>query len=127
MTFSYSLSTNVGKVRNLIGDTVSETAVLSDEEIDSFISMYGGDLFTAAAGCLRRMAASKGLLAKRVTAGDYSEDTTQTYKAMLEVAERLEDMAKAIPADAQVEIIYNDFNYNNILMNKAYRGESFNE
>ena len=65
MSFTYVLGNNIGKVRNLIGDTVSASAILTDEEITAFLSLRSSDLYQTAATCLYRMAASKALEAKK--------------------------------------------------------------
>ncbi len=123
MSFTYDVTTNLGKVRNLIGDAVDTGHILEDADINAFISMAGDDLFQAAALCLYRIAASKALLAKRKSAGNYSEDLTAIAKECREAAKIYEDMAKNTPAEAQAEVIMTDFNYNEILQNKALRGE----
>ena len=127
MSFTYNLSTAVGQVRLLIGDTDSTTAIFSDEELTALLSMQSGDLFMTAALALRRIAANKALLAKAVSAGNYSEDTRDMPKILMQLAKDLEAAAVNIPADAQVEIIVNDFNYNNILRNRALRGETLDD
>jgi hypothetical protein len=43
------------------------------------------------------------------------------------VAKELEEAAKAIPADAQAEVVLNDFNYNSILRNRVLRGENLED
>lgn len=124
MSYTYVLSTNVGKIRNLIGDNVEASALLTDEEITSLLSLRDSDIFLTAALALRRIAASKVLVARRRKAGNFDEDTKDLIKNYLEVAKQYEQMANEIPADAQVEIIYDNFSYNNIINNRAYRGET---
>ena len=123
MSFTFDLSTNVGKVRNLIGDTNASDYQLTDEEITSILSLASSDIFLASAICLKRIAADKALVQKRVKAGNYEEDPKEAINGMLKVAENYEKMAKDTPADAQTEIFYTDFNYNEILNQRALRGE----
>lgn len=127
MSFTYNLSTSVGQLRLLIGDTTQSGALFSDEELNAFLSMNSGDIFSSAALALRRIAVNKALIAKAVSAGNYSEDTRDIPKILLSTAKDLEAASKDIPADAQVEIIYNDFNYNNILRNRIFRNESLDD
>jgi hypothetical protein len=127
MSFTFSTSNNIGKVRAIIGDTVEADGLLSDEEINVFLSLTSNDLLSAAAMALRRMAASKALLAKIVSAGNYSENTTDIGKQLLAVAKDLDEAARMIPADAQAEIVLTDFNYNNIIRNKVLRGEPIDD
>ena len=49
MAFTYSLSTNRGKVRLLIPDTNSEAYELEDEEVDYFLTVRGNNVKAAAA------------------------------------------------------------------------------
>lgn len=127
MSFTFNLSDNIGKVRNLIGDDTEATALLTDEKISSFLSMTGNDIFATAALCCRRIATSKALVAKRRTAGNFSEDTTGIYKAYLDMAKEFEKASQETPAEAQTEEILNDFQYNNVLQNRILRGESLDD
>lgn len=124
MAFTYDTSTNLGKVRNLIGDAVDSGHILEDADINSFITMAGTDLYRAAALCLYRIAASKALLAKKKAAGDYSEDLTQIAKEVRAVAAVYTEMSENIPAEAQAEAFVNDFSYNDVLTRKELRDES---
>lgn len=127
MSFTYNISDNIGKVRSLIGDVVSASALLSDEEISAFLSMKSNDYFGAAALACRRIASSKALIAKRRTAGNFSEDTTGIYKAYLDMAKEYESVSQSVPAEAQSEEILTDFNYNEILQQRILRGESLDD
>lgn len=127
MSFTFNLSDNIGKVRNLIGDDVEASALLSDESISALLSMTGQDVFATAALCCRRIATNKALIAKRRTAGNFSEDTTGIYKAYLDMAKEFEKASKDVPAEAQSEEILNDFQYNNVLQNRVLRGESLDD
>ena len=89
MSFSYDTSTNVGKVRLWIQDTVSSGAAFTDEEINVILSSNGNDIKLSAAQLLIILASSKAKLAKRKSAGKYSEDTSQ-------IAKELREQAKAI-------------------------------
>lgn len=124
MAFTYDTSTSLGKVRNMIGDATDTGHILEDADINSFITIADSDLYRAAALCLYRIAASKALLAKKKTAGNYSEDLTAIAKEVREAAKIYDDMSKSVPAEAQAEVFYTDFNYNEILKNKALRNES---
>ena len=125
MSFTYDLSNNIGKVRNLIGDSVSASAILTDEEITAFLSLRSSDLYQTAATCLYRIAASKALLAKKKSGGDYSEDLTAMAKELRESAKIFEELAVSLPAEAQAEIAVTDFNYGDIETRKALRDETW--
>ena len=124
MAFTYDTSTNLGKVRNLIGDAVDSGHILEDGDINSFITMTDTDLYRAAALCLFRIAASKALLAKKKSAGDYSEDLTAIAKEVRAVAAIYMEMSENIPAEAQAESFINDFSYNDVLVRKELRDET---
>lgn len=123
MSFTFNTSNNIGKVRAIIGDVTESTAVLTDEQIQVYLDLQSNDLFMTAAMALRAMAASKAVVAKLKVAGNYSEDTRSIARLLLDTAKELESSAMMTPADAQSEIILNDFNYNNIIQNKILRGE----
>lgn len=132
MTWTYDINTYIGKVRNLIDDTVEVSALMFDEEIDAIIVLKNNDLLGAAAICLMRIASNKALLAKKIAAGDYSEDLSAIAKELMALAKAYlsasaedAEALTAIPADAQAEIITTDFSYREILRNQALRGEEY--
>lgn len=124
MSYTYSLSTDIGKVRNLINDTTESTAILSDEEITAILTQVGSDILSAAAMACRKIAAKYALLAISKSAGNYSENKSNISKTYLELAKDFETQAKDIPADASAEVIATDFNYNQMIEDKVHRGES---
>lgn len=123
MTFSYDLSSPVGLVRNLISDTVATSPIMYDEEIQAFLNMKLGDLFSTAALCLRRIASNKALTAKLVMAGNFKEDNRQIANDLRMLADSYDVMSTSIPADAQADIIATDFNYNQLIVDKVLRRE----
>lgn len=127
MSFTYDTSNNIGKVRAITGDVTQSSAVLSDEQITVFLNLLSSDILKTSAMCMRTIAASKALIAKYKAAGNYSEDTRQMAKDLLAVANDLDEAANAMPADAQAEIIVNDFSFRNILQNRVMRGESLDD
>lgn len=127
MTFTFDTTGLVGKVRAITGDVNSSSAVLTDEQINVFLGINSNDILLSAAMALRTMASSKALVAKYRSAGNYTEDTRNIAKDLLAVAEILEDRAINTPADAQSEIIYTDFDYNQLIRNKTLRGEPLDE
>ncbi len=72
MAFNYDITTDRGKVRLLIGDTVDAGHQFEDDEIDAFLTMAGGSILTAAGYALEAWAASitGGLTSERI--GDYA-------------------------------------------------------
>ncbi len=124
MGWTYNLATNVGKVRNLIDDTATDdTALFTDEEITSILTLEGNDIYGSAAVCMIRIAASKALLAKLKQAGNYKEDLRSIAKECRETAKSYREVSKNEPADAQAEVAVTPFNYREIERKKALRNE----
>jgi hypothetical protein len=121
--FTFDVTTNLGKVRVLIGDMDAAEKVLGDTAINTLLTLQSNDIYTAAAHCLLAIAASKSLLAKKVTAGNYSEDASMVAKELRETAQKYLDIANSVPAEAQAEVFLTDFNYRDILLNQDLRGE----
>ena len=124
MAFTFDTATNLGKVRLLIGDMVDTGHQFEDADINNIISFNGTDLYSTAAELLRSLAANRSLLAKKKAAGGYSEDLTEIAKELRSTANAYETKARSIPADAQAEQIFTDFNYSDIVTRKALRSES---
>jgi hypothetical protein len=122
--YSYDITTNLGKVRALIGDTDATNVLLTDAKINAFLALRSSDLFLTAALALNAIAANKSILAKKKAAGNYSEDLTVIAKECRDTAKIYEDMAKSIPAEAVAEQFFTDFAYRDLLMNKYLRSET---
>lgn len=127
MTFTYDPSTNVGKVRNLIGDVNASAYALADEEINSLFTLTNTDFFMTASLACARIAASKILSSVIRKAGNFSEDLSSIAKNYLALSDRYEEISKSVPCDAQAEVIATDFNYNQLLTDKVHRGEPFDQ
>ena len=116
MTVTYDLSTSVGKVRLLIGDTnmtnifpenaADRSVIFLDEEISAFLSMSDGNVFMAGAMAFRAVAASRALIDKYVSITLSQE--TYSMAGMLDhlraLAKDLEDKAKDV-LDANYGIV----------------------
>jgi predicted homoserine dehydrogenase-like protein len=70
---TYSLSTDIGKVRLLISDTDETDEIFEDEEIQSFLDMEGS-VKLAAAQALDTIADNEALASKVLTSSDVSVD-----------------------------------------------------
>lgn len=95
MTFTYSstnLTTDLAKVRRLIGDTASATAEFTDEEINFYIdtesNIYGAA--SVACGSLAAKYASK----VNKTVGKLKIDASDKYKHFKELSESYKAKAK---------------------------------
>lgn len=118
--------TDIETVRALTGDTDATNYQNTDSEIQVFLTQ-GITVLKAAALSLRSIASKKSFSARSVSAGNYREDTGSAIKYLIELAKEYEAMDAAVPADAQVEQIFNDFNYRDILRNRVLRLESIYE
>ncbi len=98
MAFTYDITTDIGKVRLLIGDTdITPTtdAQFSDEEIQVFIDMGGSVLMGAAKALEAWVGALSGdLLSEKI--GDYSY-TKKTVADKLALADKYEKQDAMIP------------------------------
>jgi len=102
MSYTYDLSTSIGKVRLNIGDTNSACVVFTNEEIQAILTSSEDDENQATGKLLLIEANDAARLAKVKKAGNYSEDTTK-------IAQQLRENAKAwfergiIPWDETME------------------------
>lgn len=98
MSFSYDLTSNVGRVRLLVGDTLSASAKFTDEEIEYFLEAESDNLNLAAALCADSMAARAADNAKSETIGSYSINQSSQAASWMEMAKRLRDKESQAPA-----------------------------
>jgi len=124
MSFTFDTTTNIGKVRTLINDTVVATSVLSDEEINVFLSLESNDIYGSAASALEAIIINKQLLSKLIAAGDYKEDNRNVADKLSAIAERYRKASISAPADAYAEVALTNFNYIDIEVNKILRNET---
>ena len=85
MSFTYDLSTDIGKTRRDTGDTASDTAFLSDEEIQSILDDYSTSLANAAVRCCEIILAKIAKQIDRSVVGINSSRSqlTQHYQDLL--------------------------------------------
>lgn len=67
ITFTYDVTTALGKTRLYAQDTVSANAIFSDEEITSFLAINSNNIFLAAADALEIIAANQAYVLKVIT------------------------------------------------------------
>jgi len=96
-----NFSTDVGKVRALLGDT-DPTDVsggegtylyFSDDEIGAFLTMYGDNVKLAAARCLETMAGSQALLLKSWSSDDLTVNGDRIAESLRKLAAQLREEA----------------------------------
>lgn len=132
MAYTYDVTTDRGKVRLLIGDSDDRAdlarVLLQDEEIDSFLTMYGGAVKLAAAAALSRIAIDQALLLKKQRNMDWESDGPALAKVLLAEAERLRTEYNTGVGEgdsatfAVIEQVQDDFSYRQALINAALRG-----
>ena len=83
MSFTYTLSTDIGKVRLNIGDTVSGTAKLTDEEIQIALTDHVGVL-PASVRCVEWIIAGLAKTPDRSVVGINSTSPIDQYNTLLE-------------------------------------------
>lgn len=98
MAHTYDLTTDIGKVRLLIGDTdITPTtdAQFSDEEIQAFLDL-GGSILMAASKALEAWVGALKATPNAETIGDYSYKNTSS-KDMMELADKYARQDSEIP------------------------------
>lgn len=137
-TYTYNLSTDVGRVRLLTDDRdmtlvslslplEQRSAIFTDEEIATFLADNGGNVYSAAAVALITIAGNRSLLVMRRNIGKTDVDYGSVRKDLLAQAEALQKQAAVSgtygPADGYAEINYDDFSLRRIIANAAIRGD----
>jgi hypothetical protein len=96
MPATYNVATDAGKVRLLISDVGGidgKSFIFEDNEIDSYLTMRGGDIRLAAATALKTIAANEAQVSKRIKFLELSTDGPAVAKELLNAAEKLEKEA----------------------------------
>jgi len=91
---SYDITTSVGKVRLIIGDT--DATVFAEEEIEYFLTKNSSDVTLAAADAAEAWAAKYATNPDSEKIGDYAY-TQKIVANMLSLANRLRETAAATP------------------------------
>lgn len=103
MSFSYSLSTDNGKVRLWIQDTNSALYAFSDEEIAVILAQYSNDIKASSAALLMILATNKAKLAVYKSAGKYTEDLRSLAKELREQAKSIMSGEMEVPYETVAE------------------------
>ena len=94
-------TTDVGKVRALLGDTDPTNVAagegtymyFSDDEIGAFLTMYGDNEKLAAARCLETIAGSQALLLKSWSSDDLTVNGDRIAESLRKIAAQLREEA----------------------------------
>jgi hypothetical protein len=96
-----NFTTDVGKVRVLLGDTnptdvsMGEGTYMyfSDDEIGAFLTLYGDNVKLAAARCLETIASSQALLLKSWSSDDLTVNGDKIAESLRKLAAQLREEA----------------------------------
>lgn len=127
MSFTYTVTTDVGRVRLLIMDTNALRYVFEDDEIAVFLALEGG-VKRAAALALETIASNEAFVQKVITILDLQTDGAKTSDALLKRAAVLRDQAATEDAAASggafdiAEWAVSDFAARDLALNAALRG-----
>jgi hypothetical protein len=96
-----NFTTDVGKVRALLGDTdPTDVAAgegtymyFSDDEIGAFLTMYGDNVKLAAARCLETISSSQALLLKSWSSDDLTVNGDKVAESLRKLAAQLREEA----------------------------------
>jgi hypothetical protein len=121
MSFTYDLTTDVGKARLLIGDGSPDEPLFTDEELAALISMVNDDPLMGAAVALERVAGDQALSARAVRILDLQVESGTTVAATLL---KRADSIKALAAENEVlidiaEPILNQTTYEQLLLKRV--------
>lgn len=93
MAFTYTLSTDAGKVRLMVPDNNASSYVFEDDEIDAFLSLEYSNVRRAAALALETIASNEAYVLKVIELLDLKTDGAKTSDALLKRAKLLRDQA----------------------------------
>ena len=96
MTATYDLTTNVGKVRLIIGDTNIANAVFTDEELTYFLTANSDSVNLAAASACEAWVAKYAASPSSERIGDYSY-TQQAVENFNKLAKELREKEATTP------------------------------
>jgi len=111
--FPADYTSDVGKVRVLIGDTQAESVdagegtymYFGDDEIAAFLTMYGDNTKLAAARCLETLATSQAMLLKSWSSDDLTVNGDKIAESLRKLAAQLREEALQDESNEYFEMI----------------------
>lgn len=91
MAFTYNVATDIGKVRLLVGDTDSATALLQDDEVEYFLEIAENNVYLAAsyaAGSIAGKYSRQADVSVESVSKKYSQQSMQYMKLSLQLESR---------------------------------------
>lgn len=126
MTAISDFSTNVAKVRLLIGDIDDTTQIFNDSAISAFLAMaLDSNVKRAAAQALLTIAVNEVLVQKRIKLLDLSTDGPAEAKALQDLANELTRQADNEEVDGAfdwAEMVNTNAQYDEFLLKERQRG-----
>lgn len=128
MTYTYVLTTDIGRVRRTLPDKVEADAIWTDEEIDSFLTDEGGNWRRATALALETMASDDLLVLKNIKVQNIETSSDRHAAQLLKRAALLRKLAD--DADAEEDagafdiatMIVTDAQYKEEVLGSTLRG-----
>jgi hypothetical protein len=93
LSFTYVVSTDIGKVRMLIPDRDEPNAIFQDDEIQAFLDLNDASVKRAAAEALETIASDQALTLKVISTLDLTTNGASLSSALLERAKVLRTAA----------------------------------
>lgn len=94
MAFTYDTSTDRGRVRLLVADTVDSGHIWEDAEVDAMLDLTES-VYLAAARLIRAGAVNAARRAAILRVMDVEADNTKALQALLAIADGLEEAAQS--------------------------------
>ena len=123
MAATKDITTDVGKVRYLIGDVDLTAPYFQDEELQGFLDMAGSSVNLACAYALESLAAQAAVNLTNIVLGSLEIDETSKADALRKMANRFRELDSESPAFAVAEENLSNFNELEIIRNYILRTE----
>ena len=129
MSFTYDVSTEIGKVRMLVGDKDETNILFHDEEVSAYLELNEDNVRRAAAGMLETIASNETMVLKVVRLLDISTDgasvarSLREHAAQLRIEADLADSAEDGGAFDYAELNLNAFTARERVLKQAQREE----
>jgi hypothetical protein len=127
MTYSYDLTTSIGKIRLIIPDRVEAEAMFTDEELTAMYSMEGSSVKRGAALALETIAADEALVSKAIKILDLQTNGPAVAASLLNRAKTLREQATLDDPDEIAgsfdfaEPAYSPFGVRRVINNRRLR------
>lgn len=127
MAFTFDPTTDRGRVRLLIGDTVSANEIFDDASIDAFLDLGASEVLLGAALAAEGIASSELYIQKVIRIMDLQTNgaaTAAEWRLKAKQWRALYDSGLGDPGDAFdfAELVYDQFSRRERIINQALRG-----